>query len=587
MRRRVFCTIVVVTLAQAIVAWGASDDAPPAARWLPRDTVAMLEVSQPRAIFDLLLESKLTDAITNHPAYRHAMAQPGAQQAQTVVRLLEAQLGMEWKTALKALTGKGATVAVLSQGPGAVVVMIDAEDGAMLHKLFDTVVNFAKLEPNRVKSVEYAGVTCWELGDGRAQAVVGRRYISSNRLDALKTVLDLRAASAAQSLAASADYQAAKQAVGSEKVASALLNLKLLKQIPGVKRALSKNTNPIGALLFAGLIDSLQQSKWLALGLEIDDLKLVLEANLEGKPAEKAELVRFARPGKPDEGTLPNLSVPRQIAGLSFYRDLHGFYAAKDKLFPERTSGLIFFENMMGIFFSGRDLTDEILAEVRPEIRFVAAEQKYAAETGTPQIQVPGFALILKVRHPKEAGDLAEEAFQKAVGLYSFTSGQKGVPGFVVDRPTHADVRYTTAYSGRIRGEQSGPLPVRYNFRPSLAKLGDYVVISSTDGLACDLIDALKKEIAAPPKPMHDTDSLVEFNVPQFASLLTANRAALVRQNMMEKGTGAQEAETQVGLFLQAVKLLGKASLEVTERPEGLRTRIELNFDPHIGPTGK
>ena len=32
-------------------------------------------------------------------------------------------------------------------------------------------------------------------------------------------------------------------------------------------------------------------------------------------------------------------------------------------LFPERTSGLIFFENMMGIFFTGRDLTSEVLAE--------------------------------------------------------------------------------------------------------------------------------------------------------------------------------------------------------------------------------
>ena len=41
---------------------------------------------------------------------------------------------------------------------------------------------------------------------------------------------------------------------------------------------------------------------------------------------------------------------------------MHKFYAAKDTLFPDRTSGLIFFENMMGIFFSGRDLTDEVLA---------------------------------------------------------------------------------------------------------------------------------------------------------------------------------------------------------------------------------
>ena len=92
----------------------------------------------------------------------------------------------------------------------------------------------------------------------------------------------------------------------------------------------------------------------------------------------------------PAPGALPNLAVPRRIAGLSLYRDLHAFYAAKDKLFPERTSGLIFFENMMGIFFTGRDLTDEVLAETRPEIRIVVAAQKYDPAIGTPQRSTAG-----------------------------------------------------------------------------------------------------------------------------------------------------------------------------------------------------
>ena len=66
---------------------------------------------------------------------------------------------------------------------------------------------------------------------------------------------------------------------------------------------------------------------------------------------------------------LPNLCVPRQIAGISLYRDLNAFYAAKDQLFPERTSGHDFFENMMGIFFSGRDLTARSSARLGPEVR--------------------------------------------------------------------------------------------------------------------------------------------------------------------------------------------------------------------------
>jgi len=99
----------------------------------------------------------------------------------------------------------------------------------------------------------------------------------------------------------------------------------------------------------------------------------------------------------------------------SLYRDLHQFYAAKDDLFPDRTSGLIFFENMMGIFFSGRDLTNEVLAETKPEIRFVVAEQEYDPAMGTPQIKLPAFAAILRLRRPEQFNKVAEEAWQKAV----------------------------------------------------------------------------------------------------------------------------------------------------------------------------
>ena len=82
-------------------------------------------------------------------------------------------------------------------------------------------------------------------------------------------------------------------------------------------------------------------------------------------------------PRKPATAPGRTSPCPGGIAAVSLYRDLHGFYAAKDTLFPERTSGLIFFENMMGIFFTGRDLTDEVLAETEPEIRLVVAEPQY------------------------------------------------------------------------------------------------------------------------------------------------------------------------------------------------------------------
>ena len=104
---------------------------------------------------------------------------------------------------------------------------------------------------------------------------------------------------------------------------------------------------------------------------------------MDGTPSDASspEGVCHARP-PPRAARCRTLPSRGRSPSLSFYRDLHKFYAAKDKLFPERTSGLIFFENMMGIFFTGRDLTDEVLAETTPEVRFVVAEQQYDAEGG-------------------------------------------------------------------------------------------------------------------------------------------------------------------------------------------------------------
>ena len=230
---------------------------------------------------------------------------------------------------------------------------------------------------------------------------------------------------------------------------------------------------------------------------------------------------------------------------MSFHRDLHAFYAAKDKLFPDRTSGLIFFENMMGIFFTGRDLTDEVLAETKPEFRIVVAEQQYDAKTGTPRIQIPAFAAIFRLKNPDKFREVAEEAWQKALGLINFTRGQKAQPGLILDRPIHNGVQFTVSRFPLPKESERQNLDVQYNFRPSLAMLGDYLVLSSTEGLARDLIDTLKDEMAQPVKPLAGTHSLLELSGGQLASILGANRENLVRQNMLEKGHSQEQAERE------------------------------------------
>ena len=561
----------------------ADEPLPPASQWLPASTPLVLELSKPDAFLDLALDPKVADSITSLPAYQRQASQAGFRQFMGVIDYLELRLGTDWRTALRKLVGGGVTLAA---GPKeSVILMVDAKDAKMLNELHEIVVGFAREEaekegnPGRVASAEYRGVTGWTLNPNQAHAIIGNRLLISNKPDALKAVIDLRENADAKRLADLPAYQAAKKAAGPDAVATTYVNLEVLKQVPGLKKALNDETNPLVALLFAGVTEAVRESSWLAMGLHVEGKTLKLAAAVDGKVTDPAGTAAFAQPAEPAGGALPHFSVPGLIAGMSFYRDLHGFYAAKDELFPERSSGLIFFENMMGIFFTGRDLTEEVLAETGPEVRVVVAEQEYDPAVGTPGVKIPAFALVLRLRNPDKFGVVVEEAWQKALGLINFTRGQRALPGLIIDKPTHGDTKYSIAYFATSAEDDKENLDTRFNLRPSLAMLDDYLILSSAEGLTRDLIDAAKQEIAATVEPLAAVHSSVQIDGRHLASILGANRAQLVRQNMVADGNTQEQAETHIDLLLTVAEYLGKLKLDVGTRDGNTQASIELELN--------
>jgi hypothetical protein len=347
-----------------------------------------------------------------------------------------------------------------------------------------------------------------------------------------------------------------------------------------VKQALESRGNPLAALLLAGATEALRQSSWLAVGLHVDGDTLTMRATTDATNAQATGVAAFALPQTDDAAARPLVSVPRQIAGMSLYRDLHGFYAAKDQLFPDRTSGLIFFENMMGIFFSGRDLTEEVLAQTGPQIRLVVAEQQYDPQIGTPRVQIPAFAAVLQLRDPEEYRIVAEEAWQKALGLVNFTRGQQGLPGLIIDRVTHSDVKFTTAYFSARQVKDRAALETRYNLSPSLAMFDDYMILSSSEGLTRDLIAALKSPASGTQPELDQTHTLLRLAGSQLGSVLKSNREQMVRQNMVDKGHTQEQAEIEIDTLLTLVQYLDGMNLEVGKhdgRPQAvlvLKTRL-------------
>jgi len=555
----------------------------PITEWIPDSAVAVLEVTDPQAAIDLLLDPKFLDTVTNTDAYQKVTAQPGFKQFVGIIRYLEMRLNVEWQDAVRKLLGN---VTVAAGPNGAVLVAIDSKDATLLERLHEIFLQFARDDaakdgvPERVTSREYRGVTGWTFNGGKeAHAIIGNRFLLTNKPEWLKAVIDLREDGPAGSLARSPVYQQACAALG-DQCARLLLNMEILKQHPPLARRLQQgNQNPMGVLLFDGLVGALEDASYLALGLDVEDYALKLAVRTDGKFDEQSRAAAFAVPADPEDGALPNVQVPRRIAAVTFYRDLARFYAAKDELFPERTSGLIFFENMMGIFFTGRHLTNEVLAEAAPYIRLVVAEQQYDPSVGVPTVKIPAFALVFRMKDPERFSLIVEEAWQKALGLVNFTQGQQAKPGLIIDRREHQGVKYTVASYSLVDVEDRQHLDPRYNFQPTLASVGPWLVMSSAEGLARDLIDALKAEKAAGVKPLAGVSVLAELDGRQLASILQANIEGLIRQNMVEKGNTHEQAEGEIGVLMAIVNALGEASLKVASKAGSptLAMQVSLN----------
>jgi len=557
----------------------AFEAAQPAEQWLPQDAVLVVHIAQPAALLDLAADLKVPEAIA---AAQSSQKQPANSDWQNLLRLgdaLGAKLGTDWKGLLRKVTGAGITYALYPRDTN--VVMFDAEDiGAMeqVRQFVQAIIGLQSGAPDASKRGvfyrEFPGGAAWSFDGKQYFALAGNRLVMCNRPEMLKLLFQPREQGA---LASWPLYAQARKAAGEGTAAWAFLNMAMLNQAPPVRKALTQAGSPLEALLGAAVKQSLGQSNWIAMGVRVAGRSLLLRAVADGKADLRA--AAFALPPDAGQGPLSNLAVPRQLAAASVWRDLHKFYLAKDALFPGKTSGGILLENFMEIFFTGRDLAEEVFARFHPAVRLVVASQEYDAAIGTPLEQYPAAALVFRVDRSDDFGEVFEEAWQKAIGIVNFTRGQQAQRGLIFDKSVHRGVPFTYCYFS-ARGEKARErLPARFNLRPALARFGPYIILSSTDALAKDVIDALNREEGRAPSAPAGAHTLLEItNGSGIAALLNANRSALVRQSVVGSGASPQQAEAQLGLNMVLLQHLDRVRFSLSATPGGHQAEAELQL---------
>jgi hypothetical protein len=117
--------------------------------------------------------------------------------------------------------------------------------------------------------------------------------------------------------------------------------------------------------------------------------------------------------------------------------------------------------------------------------------------------------------------------------------------------------------------------PIYWNFSPSIAFVGDRIVISSTEQLARDLRDSLHdaKE-ATSPQP----NTLVELEASPLHQLLLENREQFIAKNMLDKGHDRQEAEKEIDALLAIVSLFRDAQLALETNHDQMTLRLDIGW---------
>jgi hypothetical protein len=544
---------------------------PSAGEWLPDGAVYALEVTQPAKLLDLAEHLKIPEMVLGNPA------DPGFRM---LVDTLGKRAGADFSGLIRQFTGGGLTYAVY---PGENSVWIfDAQNAAVLDALQQFVKVMASARAIAPASTnapaifyqEYPGnVVAWSLDGKQCFARTGNRLILASTGELLKALFAPRTHG---SLSGSALYAEAKRAAEPDSAAWAFVNMAMLNRYPPAKK--STAGGDLFDLIFNGAVkQSLHGSTWLAMSLGIEGRKVRLHAVSDGQ-VDKTGAGAFTLPG--ETGIPPNLNVPRELLAISMWRDLGEFYSQKETLFPEKTSGGILAENFLEIFFTGRDLSQEVFRKFQPQVRLVVARQQYDPAVGTPVEQYPAAALIFRVaQNVEDFSEVLEEAWQKAVGLTNFTRGQTAEPGVLLDRESYGGVRFTYgAFS--VRGEKDrAHLPARFNFRPAIVRDGPYIILSSTDGLAKDLIDAVNHEDARNLAQKSGAHTLVEVTRPEeIVALLNVNRTAMIRQNVLSSGKKPEQATLEFDRNTAWFSRLEHARLTISAASKGQQADLELDL---------
>lgn len=585
-KRVSFCAL---ALAACLATSARADVSPGLSTWLSNQTFAYAEILQPARLVDQITSQKVGRLLNAVPGLESALDKKQVHDLLTVADLVSSDLDLSTEDAVRSLTKGGIVLAVEGErSPERVYLIVTPENPSVLEKAHARLLDLARTDakqkgkPDPVKEKTYEGVTGYSLSPQEAHAILEGRLVIANGPDSLKTMIDRVQGRSTdfEPLSGNSDWSNQRAALDSEASAFAFVRLDTLRVIDPKKFGFGADKPDAGGTFLLGYwLDLLRHGDWASSSLTWTNARLAATLTLPVPEKGVSDAIATFRPGK-GQGAPALLHPPGAILSVGLWRDLEAIWEVRDQLLPpEAVQKLAGLDSFAGQFFGGRDFGTGVLGSIGKDWRLVVANQDYASMSPSPDVKLPGFAILISLKpDDEEFAVRLQAAFQSFVGLVNLGAAQKKAPPLLLGSQQVDDVTISSAAfqfpGNKSKDTDDGPVDQRFNFSPSAFQVAHTFVLSSS----LDLARSLVKSVKEPSEPSPDT-LVAEADGPSLAHLVDVNREQLAMRNMLEKGNNRTRAESEIDLLASLLRYLGHGRLSVSD----LDTQSHLSIEFRLG----
>lgn len=552
----------------------------------PATTVAYAEISQPTRLLASVLDHPLRGRIESLDAVKQGLKSKQYQQLLLVVGLVEFQVGMPWKETVSALTEGGIYAGLDAESQG-VAVLFKARDEKTLEKVVNVFLKMArddaknKQRPDRIEEHSYRGVSAYKIDDGIV-ARMGNWLLLSNKGELAKKIADrYMDDGASDCLGENPQFKAARQAIDGQAIDGqvsswAFVDTTALRE-KGIAKKLfqEKSDNPLAELLLGGVLATARKTPYATATLDLNDKRLAVAIQSPANPEWIPESREFFF-GQDSDGVAPIPLRPSEtLFSVEAFRDVSAWWLAKEELFEEEiVAKLSQADSQFSTIFSGLDFGEEVLGSLKAPMQIVVTRQNFAElTTPQPEIRLPAGALIVEFKDPAKMARRLKVAYQSVIGFMNINLAQKGLPPLDIETEQRGEAKLVSASYLPEEGREG---LINYNFSPSIAFVGDRLIISSTRELAIELAELAGKNEGDAQSSKLNTH--VSLDVAVLKQTLEDNRDQLVARNALEKGHSKQQAEREIGILLELLDAADDLSLRLALDGEQMVLGLDLQF---------